>query len=235
MKAVILAAGKGVRMLPLTKDKPKVMIPVNGHPFLLYLIESLKRAGVTEFCFIVGYQGEKVVEFVRSLGLHADFVFQEEQLGTAHAVQLAEPYIFEDDFLVVNGDGLWGVDDIKKMMGLDDYNYIAGMKHAHPEKFGALLTKGDHVIGIVEKPQDHVSNLISTGMYKFKKEIFGAIHKIKKSPRGEYELPDAIAMLAKKDKVKVKVVEKWVDFGRLEDIPHVEEALEGYKPAKLKR
>ncbi len=235
MKAVILAAGKGVRMLPLTKDKPKVMIPVNGHPFLLYLIESLKKAGITEFCFIVGYQGEKIVEFVRSLDIHADFIHQDEQLGTAHAVQLAEQYIFEDDFLVVNGDSLWGVDDIKKMIVQDDFNYIAALKHDHPEKFAALVTKGDLLIGIVEKPREHVSTLISTGMYKFTKEIFGVIHKVKKSSRGEYELPDAIQMLARKNKVKVKVVQKWIDFGRLEDIPKVEAALEGYTPAKIKR
>ena len=92
MKAVILAAGKGTRMLPLTETIPKVLVEVNGKPFLHYVIENLKKAGFTELGIVVGYMKEKVAEFLKNNQIEATLIEQEQQLGTGDAIKKAKDF-----------------------------------------------------------------------------------------------------------------------------------------------
>lgn len=223
MKAVILAAGKGTRMRELTKDVPKPLIPINGIPFLQYVISNLRKCGIDNFGIVVNYKKEKIEEWVKEKGINATIIDQKEPLGTGHAVLVCEEYVGNQDFLVLMGDNYYSVQDIKEVMKDDGFCYLSGLKHNHPERYGVLQADDwGNLIKIIEKPKEYVGNLINIALYKFKPEIFDALKKIEKSPRGEYELPDAINTLAAARKVKVvQMKEDWLDFGCPEDIPKV--------------
>jgi bifunctional UDP-N-acetylglucosamine pyrophosphorylase/glucosamine-1-phosphate N-acetyltransferase len=141
-------------------------------------------------------------------------------------VNKAKNFVGRDNFIVVGGDNLFDVKDLKKFNKDDSMNYIAGYKVDNPERYGVLVVKGDTLIKIHEKPKEFVGSLINAGLYKFTPEIFDAISRIGKSLRGEYELTDAISLLAGKGKVKVIPLESfWKDFGKLEDIHIMEKFL----------
>lgn len=223
MKAVILAAGKGTRMLPLTEKVPKVLIPVRGEPFLWYLLKNLKDAGIEEFGIVVGYKKEQIRKFVEKEKIrNVTFIEQKEQLGTGHAVFQAKEFAGNERFIVISGDNLYSVNDIKAIVQ-ENRNIIAGLEVENPSAYGVLVVDGNKLIRIDEKPENPVSNLVNTGLYNFGPEIFEAIEKIGKSPMGEYELTDAMTLLAKEGKMLVKKLNDfWIDMGKLSDIPNVE-------------
>ncbi len=231
MKAIILAAGKGTRMLPLTKDIPKVLVPINGKPFLSYLIENLKQAGLTDLGIVVGYKKEKIAGFLKQNNIKAALIEQKEPIGSANAVQQVESFVKKESFIVLVGDNLWSPKDLKEIAKEDSLCYIIGYKVNNPEHYGVLITDPNSMLKeIKEKPKEFVGNFINTGAYKFTPEIFQAIKQIKPSAKGEYEIVDAITILAKQGKVKVlKVQDYWIDCGKLEDIPIVEDFLNKQK------
>lgn len=223
MKAVILAAGKGTRMLPLTLNTPKVLIKINGKPFLYYVIENLKKAGFNEFGIVSGYLKEKIDEFVKANNINAKIIEQKEQKGTGHAVMQAKEFCKDENFIVLGGDNLFSVKDLKAVNKKDNLCYIVGKKVDDPSKYGVLIVKGKKLVKIFEKPKEFVGDLINIGLYKFTPEIWGALDKITLSPRGEYELTDAVTLLAQQGKVNaLKLKDYWVDLGCKEDIPNVE-------------
>lgn len=225
-KAVIMAAGKGTRMLPLTEKIPKHLIEINGKPFLSYLLNSLEKAGYKEFAIIANHKIELMKAFIEDLGLYAQVIDQGGSEGTAYAVKKAKDFAGNDQFIVLGGDNLWSVSDLIAIQKNDEFNYIAGYEVENPSKYGVLVEEDGRLLRIHEKPKEFVGNLINSGLYKFTPEIFNAIEKIDISPRGEYELVDAITLLAKEDKVKVlKLNDFWLDLGCIEDIPKVSEFL----------
>tara|TARA_Y100000310_G_C20629360_1_gene787734 strand:+ start:866 stop:1561 length:696 start_codon:yes stop_codon:yes gene_type:complete len=226
MKTVILAAGKGTRMLPLTENIPKVLVEVNGKPFLYYVLKSLQQAGLKEFCLIVGYKKEKIEKFLQEYNFKAELIEQQEQLGTGHAVLQAKDFVKDDDFIVISGDNLYDADSLKKIKQKDDFYYIGGLEVEDWKKYGVLVTENEFLKKIQEKPKEFVGNLINTGLYKLKPEIFSLLEQLKPSSRGEIELTDALNTLAKEKKVKVVTGEWWVDLGCKEDILRVEHFLE---------
>lgn len=229
-KAIVMAAGKGTRMLPLTKEIPKPLIKVNSRPFLDYLIENLVGAGFSQIGIVGGYRIEKLREYIKGLDYDAEFTIieQKEQKGTADALISAKDFAGDDSFVALGGDNLWSVADLKRIAKEDEDIYIAGVVVEEPEHFGVLLSdaSGEYLDEISEKPRSFVGNLINTGLYKFTPEIFDALGKVSLSERGEMELTDALTLLAKDKKVKImKLNDYWVDFGKLEDIPGVERFL----------
>ena len=144
---------------------------------------------------------------------------KEKEYGTACPVKCVKDIVANENFLFVCGDNLYSVKDLKEMNVDDNYNYVAGLLHDHPERYGVLITDDGFLKKIVEKPKEYVGNLINTGLYKFTPEVFEKISKIKKSPRGEYEITDAITLLAEEKKVKVREIQDyWLDFGNPADI-----------------
>ncbi len=228
MQAIILAAGLGKRMIPLTNNMPKPLIPINGKPFLFYLMNNLQDAGFDDFIIVANYKIEMIREFLKQYGFNAIVVDQKKLLGTAHAVASAENLI-KGNFVVVMSDNLYSAKDMKRFRINDGMNYVGGLIHNNPEKYGNLLINGDFLERIAEKPAQKVSNLINTGLYKFSPEIFSAIRKIKKSEREEYEITDAISLLCKKKKVKtIELKDYWMDMGKPDDIPVIEEFLNNH-------
>ena len=226
MKVVIMAAGKGTRMLPLTKTIPKVLVEVNGKPFLYYVLKSLKKAGYKEFGIIVGYKKERIESFLKKYKFKAKLIDQPQQLGTGHAVLQAKEWVGKEDFIVCSGDNLYDINDLKKIKRKDKFNYLLGLEVEEWQKYGILLVENGFLKEIKEKPKQFVGNLINTGLYKLKPEIFSILAKLKHSSRGEIELTDALNVLAKNNKVKVIEGELWVDLSCKEDILRVSHFLE---------
>lgn len=212
-------------MLPLTKTVPKVLIEVNGVPFLKYVIKNLQKAGYKEFGIVVGYMKEKIAEFLKKEGIRATLIEQKEQLGTGDAVLQAEKFVGNEDFLVLGGDNLWSVEDFRKIGKEDRFNYISGIEVENAQDYGILIAEGERLMEIKEKPEENFGKLINAALYKFKPEIFEKLKKLQLSPRGELELTDAVSELAKEGKVKVIKTKWWLDLGKKEDIPKVEKFL----------
>jgi len=224
-KALILAAGQGTRLLPLTKDIPKVLIEIEGKPFLYYLLKNVIKAGFNDIAIVVSFKKDKIREFIIKNNFKVTLIEQKEHQGTADAIKTAEHFVGDNNFVCIYGDNLFSVNDIKQMKIDDDLNYIAGIEHENPERYGVLLTdRNNFLTKMPEKPKQFIGNTINAGLYKFTPNIFNTIKNIKKSPRGEYEINDAIIQLAKEKKVKVKKLNDfWLDLGNKEDIKKVEE------------
>lgn len=227
MKAVILAAGKGVRMAPLTEDKPKVLIEVAGKPFLWYVLKNFEKAGIKDIALVVGYKKEKVIEFAKQNGFDLKFIEQEKQLGTGHAVLLAKEWVGDSQFILAMGDNLCSAEDIKHLSKIsDDFAYVGAFKSTHPQDYGVLETHKTALVKIHEKPSHPKSNLINTGLYKFTPEIFEKLINLKFSPRGELELTDAITNIATIGKARVYELKNyWIDMSVKEDLPAVEKKI----------
>ncbi len=233
-KVLISAAGRGTRMLDLAKDKPKHLIETNGKPFLYYLLANLKEAGFKEIILVVGYKKEFMEEFLAKFNSEFNItlvnqfdILGEDRYGTACPLECVADMLKGESFLAVYGDNLYSVEDLKRLNIDDEYSYVAGLPHKNPENYGVLQTDENGFLKeIIEKPKEHVGNLINTGLYKFTPEIFDYLDKIELSPKGEYYLTDVINLLAKQDKVKAMDLKGiWLDFGKPDDIKKVEEYL----------
>ncbi|MBI4017885.1 MAG: NTP transferase domain-containing protein [Candidatus Aenigmarchaeota archaeon] len=229
MKCIVLAAGRGTRMLPLTADKPKHMILVDGRPFVDYIIESLQKAGITEIAFVVSYRKDVLESYLSEKYPDVVTIDQRGAKGTGHAVLAAQEFVGNEPFVALMGDNLYSPRDIKTV-AYAKQNVVAGFEVDNPSLYGVLVVAGTRLDSIVEKPKDPPSRMINTGLYKFTPEIFDELVRIKLSPRGEYELTDAINALAAQGKCGFyKLKDYWIDFGKPEDVKKVEKFLRKLK------
>ncbi|MCD6236977.1 MAG: NTP transferase domain-containing protein [Thermoplasmata archaeon] len=211
MKCVILAAGEGKRMHPLTYTRPKVMLPIANKPILEWNLLNAIEAGLKEFIFIVGYKSEMVRNYFsdgNKWGIKIEYVNQGKPLGTAHAIGIVESFV--DDFIVLCGDTIFGRDDIKNIM--DEENSIGVTRVEDAREYGVVeLDENNKIIRIHEKMSKPISNIINAGLYHFDKKIFDFIRKTKRSPRGEYEITDSINMFVEKFSMEGVLLEEWRD------------------------
>ncbi|MDD5750490.1 MAG: sugar phosphate nucleotidyltransferase [Candidatus Pacebacteria bacterium] len=248
MKVLIPAAGQGTRMKELCKDKPKSLICVKQRPFLAYLLDNLIEAGYKDFILVVGYFAELMERFVRE---YLDYCQQkgqtdikiqlvnqfdilgpkEKEYGTLCPLKCVKDLIGDENFLVVCGDTLFSIRDLRAIAVDDDFNYIGASEVDNPEKYGVLITDENGLLKeIIEKPKTFIGNLVNKGIYKFTPDVFDKISQVKISPRGEYELTDAVTLLAQEGKVKIRPLEDyWLDFGNPDDVAKVEKFLEEQK------
>lgn len=231
-EAVILAAGEGTRLRPLTSTRPKPMLPVAGKPILEWDIEALAGSGFRKIYVVVGYRQDVIKEhFKSSYGkVKIEYVVQTEQLGTGHAVSLTRDYIKGDEFLVVNGDVLVTKktisDLVRKHKGSKAETSICLTEVENPSDFGVIELDGDVIKNIVEKPEKPKSSMINAGVYIFGKRIFDVLQNVKKSARFEYEITDAIkSILASRKTCGFKMADKWIDIGRPWDLLDANEIL----------
>jgi UDP-N-acetylglucosamine diphosphorylase / glucose-1-phosphate thymidylyltransferase / UDP-N-acetylgalactosamine diphosphorylase / glucosamine-1-phosphate N-acetyltransferase / galactosamine-1-phosphate N-acetyltransferase len=230
MKAVLLAAGAGERLMPITATRPKHLIKVAGKPILQYCLEAVKNAGINEAIIVTHYKGDAIRNYFgdgEKLGLKLTYVEQKAILGTGNAAEVAEPYI-ESEFVLIYGDLLFGQDAIKEVVSLfKKQKPAAVIAYVHvdkPENYGIIeQDKEGKVKRIVEKPKTGKapSNLANAGVYAFSKDVFDKIKQTKTSKRGEWELTDAITLLAQEGKtVLAKQLDKadWFDVGRPWDL-----------------
>jgi UDP-N-acetylglucosamine diphosphorylase / glucose-1-phosphate thymidylyltransferase / UDP-N-acetylgalactosamine diphosphorylase / glucosamine-1-phosphate N-acetyltransferase / galactosamine-1-phosphate N-acetyltransferase len=220
-KAVLLAAGRGTRMRDLTADIPKPMIKVRGKPILLHIVEGLQTAGIKNFLIIVGYHGDTVQEYFGDgtcFGLRISYATQVVQDGTGRVVDLARDFTENVPFILSYGDILVDPHNYKSIVDLgDDVEAIISVKRDEDvSKGGAVfLNEQMELIDLREKPKpgEKTSPWYNAGLYAFRPSIFEFTARLQPSPRGEYELTDAIRELAQSGK-KVKALEligEWAD------------------------
>lgn len=199
MQAVILAAGSSTRTFPLTTRTPKALYELAGHAIIEHNLRSLVGI-VDEAIIVIGFMGERIQRHLGASyrGIHLKYVWQREQLGTAHALSCAAGEVCGDSLILV-GDDLFTNENFLDML---EYDYsVLATRVDDPSRFGVFSVEGDRVIGVVEKPKVFVSDLANTGCYKVKQDFFEMLDKIELSERGEYELTDAIGELASAGKL----------------------------------
>lgn len=222
-KAVLLAAGKGTRMKELTNELPKPMLEVRGKPILLHIVEGLRTAGVTDFCIIVGYRADVVRDFFgdgSKFGVRVSYATQVVQDGTGKVVELAREFAGSDAFVLSYGDILIDPKNYPRLTDLGDAEGIVTVKHNEGEMAkGGCVVVNDRfeLIDLIEKPAGPApSPWYNAGVYTFRPTIFDFTARLKLSPRGEYELTDAIRDLARSGKI-VRVVELSGDWADVRD------------------
>jgi glucose-1-phosphate thymidylyltransferase long form len=227
MRAVVLAAGTGTRMRPLTYAKPKHMLTIAGKPVLEHTLDFLRLANIQDVCIVVGYLREVVMDYFGDgdrFDMNITYAHQEKRLGLAHALKYAQPHLKNDNFVMVLGDVMIRL-DLKEMVEHHlAHNAVATIGLAtvdDPTPFGVVKMDEDlRISKLIEKPKVPPSNYVITGLYIFDNEIFSAIDKIPKSWRGEYEITDAIQLLVEQgDPVYgYPALKYWKDTGRPTDL-----------------
>jgi len=220
-RAVILAAGRGTRMRDLTTQLPKPMIEVRGKPVLQHIVEGLRDAGARRFLIIVGYHAEMVRKFFgdgRHHNVDIEYAMQTVQDGTGRVVNLARNFTGGSPFILSYGDILVSPVSYKRVVDLPDNceAIITVTRGEDVSKGGAVLVNDQmELVDLREKPKpcEPSSPWYNAGLYAFRPSIFEFIARLEPSPRGEYELTDAIRDLARSGK-KVQAIElsgEWAD------------------------
>ena len=220
-RAVVLAAGRGTRMRELTNDVPKPMIEVRGKPVLQHIVQGLRDAGVRKFLIIVGYHAEAVRNFFedgRRHNIAIEYATQAVRDGTGRVVNLARNFTGESPFVLSYGDILISPVNYKRIVDLPDHMeaVITVTRAEDVSKGGAVFVNEQmELVDLREKPKpgEPTSPWYNAGLYAFRPSIFEFIEKLRPSPRGEYELTDAIRDLAHSGKT-VKALEltgEWAD------------------------
>lgn len=223
MKAVILAAGQGVRMRPETTNTPKPLIQVKGQPLLSYTFSALPDE-VNEVIVVIGYLGEKIKKFLGKTfsGKKITYILQKRQLGTGHALYLCKHLLGKEKFLVLMADDLYSKKDLQKMVKYDLAVLAKTVKN--PQAFGVIKLKKDKSLdAIIEKPQNLKKALANTGVFILDSRVFN--YPLVKIPGGEYGLPQQVALMAQDFPVKVILARFWQPISCLKDISKVEKII----------
>jgi glucose-1-phosphate thymidylyltransferase len=236
VQAVILTAGEGTRLRPLTVSRVKGMIPVANKPILEYVVNALAKNNIRDIIMVVGYKKERIMSYFEDgndYNVKIRYVEQKKQLGTAHALNQAQDHI-NDDFIALPGDNIIGSNGITKLLeaGKADASILITDSDT-PSKYGVVGLAGKKIQKIVEKPEitgdlmtrgvpsiwslafwEHqeksISNIISTGIHRFSPKIFKLIDKIMEEQK--YSITELIQhMLSKKMNITGIKTEGWAD------------------------
>lgn len=212
MQAVILAAGEGTRMRPLTESLPKPMLPVADRPLVAHTVDAAVEAGVDELVLVVGYEQQVVRDhFGESYrGVPVSYAVQEDQLGTAHAVEAAKEHL-DGEFAVLNGDDLY---DPAGLADLFSGGPAVGTYEVEdPTPYGVFDIEDGAVTGIVEKPEEPPSNRINVGAYVFPSAAREWLD-VPMSERGEHEITDVLEQVIEQFEVRTVDIDRWMGVGR---------------------
>lgn len=223
MQCVILAAGKGTRMRPLTQTTPKPLVQVAGKTLLDHIVEALPSS-IDELIIVTGYLEEQIQEHCGEEfhGRKVTYVHQDEQKGTAHALWLCKD-LLKGRFLFMFADDLHGANDIARATSYT--RSMLTLTTTTPERFGIVVRNPDGTLAeIVEKPEHPPSNLASTGVMVLDDHIF-EFDPFAKETKGEYYLTDVIQEYAAQYPIAVVEQQLWIPVGYVEDIEHAEKLL----------
>jgi dTDP-glucose pyrophosphorylase len=203
-KAVLLAAGRGTRMRELTQELPKPMLQVRGEPVLEHIIKGLRDAGLADFLIIVGWRAEIVRDYFGNgsrLGVRVEYANQIVQDGTGKVVELARDFAGPDPFVLSYGDILIAPENYSRICAaLEGAEAVVSVKRSEDVSQGGAVFVNERfeLIDLREKPKpgEPTSPWYNAGVYAFRRSIFDFIAKLERSPRGEFELTDAIRNLA---------------------------------------
>jgi UDP-N-acetylglucosamine diphosphorylase/glucosamine-1-phosphate N-acetyltransferase len=211
MECVVLAAGEGKRMRPLTAKRPKVMLPLANRPMMEHLVLAARDAGITEF---VGY-GEREIRGHfgdgSALGIQISYASQRQQRGTADALRSAH-HLVTGPFILLNGDMILKSTDISDLCKCR-IPCMSISTTDHPGDYGAVMVENNLVTGLEEKSKHPQSSMINAGAYLFSPDIFDAVDRVQTSSRGELELTDALFEYIAEKKLTAHRLSYWMDVG----------------------
>ncbi|WP_292730333.1 bifunctional sugar-1-phosphate nucleotidylyltransferase/acetyltransferase [Methanoculleus sp.] len=226
MQCVVLAAGEGKRMRPLTARRPKVMLPIANRPMMEHLVLAAHDAGITDFIFVVGYFEREIRNHFgdgSNLGVNITYVTQRHQLGTADALR-ATAGMIDGRFLLLNGDMVLKKEDIGEFCRMD--TPCVGIHETdHPQDYGVVTVEGGRITGLEEKSEAPKSNLINAGAYLFDPDIFDLLAGLTISGRGEFELTDALESYIREGTLRAYPLDYWLDVGQPWDLLDANEEL----------
>jgi len=224
MKGIILAAGKGTRLYPITHHIAKPLLPLANRPTLHYALDRLKEMGMHDVCVVVGENEQQMRDALgdgSQLGVTIGYVRQTNPHGLAHAVGFAKDFVGGDSFCLYLGDAMYSESlapfaEKFKSSGAANLNLVKWVED--PSRFGVANLDGEQIVKLVEKPSQPESNYAMAGLYFFGPQIWSILPTLQPSARGEYEITDAIQMLIDKgEKVLAGVYEgEWFDTGTLD-------------------
>lgn len=236
MKAVILAAGKGTRLLPLTEKTHKDLLLIGDKPLLEHSINALTENKIKEILLVVNYREEDIMSYFGNgskFGVKISYLHQENPKGgTADAVRCAKGKM-KESFILLNGDIFSKPIVIKKL--IENYFACDGLiickKVKNPQEFGVFKIENNRIVKIFEKSKNPPSDIANMGMYVLPEEIFDAIDKTNLSERGEYELTDSIQILIDEGfNFKPLIVDEYmIDIGRLSDYEEAKKVYSSWK------
>jgi UDP-N-acetylglucosamine diphosphorylase / glucose-1-phosphate thymidylyltransferase / UDP-N-acetylgalactosamine diphosphorylase / glucosamine-1-phosphate N-acetyltransferase / galactosamine-1-phosphate N-acetyltransferase len=223
-KAVILAAGRGTRMREMTAELPKPMLEVRGKPVLQYIVEGLRDAGVRKFLIVVGYHADVVRNFFGDgarYSVDLEYATQVTQDGTGRVVDLAKDFVANTPFILAYGDILIDPANYERIVDLSDgaEAIVSVTRGEDVSKGGAVfVNERMELVDLREKPKpgEPTSPWYNAGLYAFRPSIFEFTARLKPSPRGEYELTDAIRELAQSGN-RVQALELTGDWADVRD------------------
>ena len=215
MDAILLAAGLGTRLRPHTLTTPKPLLPIQGKPILDWTLGALPRE-IQRVIIVVNYLAEQIEEFAKrqSWFSNVEIVRQTEPKGTGDALRSCQKSIRSESFLVLNGDDLYGAQDLARLASVKAG--VLTREVQDPWNFGVAHVKADGVSleKMVEKPKIQGPALANTGAYHFPASIFSM--ELKLSSRGEYEITDYLSNLALNQRVDVIPCHFWFPVGTVE-------------------
>jgi len=232
MKGILLAAGVGKRLKPLTETTPKPLLRIGNLPILEWTIIGLQSAGIDDLAIITGHLADTLEAYFKdgsAWGVKIRYFRQIIRDGTARAVLPAEGFLKGEPFFLGYGDILVHPDNYLHLV--DSFktppkkSVLAGWPVEDPSACGVLVLQKNKLTDLIEKPplEEAPSNIINAGLMVFQPDIFDHIHAVQPSPRGEYELTDAILSMANKGLVHVHMLQKfWSDIGTLEKLREAE-------------
>ena len=223
MKAVILVAGKGTRLQPLTDNTPKPMLNVAGRPLLEWMITRVKEAGISEILLVTNYLEDQIKEYFKdgsAQGVKLSYKTQEKTLGTANAFYQAKDFVGDSDFMALYGDHYIAEDVLKKLREHHKSGEatVSALLVDDPSQYGAFALEGDYIKEVVEKPPKgkEPSKYANVGVYIFPSKVFDYIQKTPLSPRGEFEITDTMQLMIDANiphrKHDVETMD-WLDIG----------------------
>ncbi|WP_135826238.1 bifunctional sugar-1-phosphate nucleotidylyltransferase/acetyltransferase [Halorussus ruber] len=212
MQAVVLAAGEGTRIRPLSASLPKPMLPVADRPLAAHAAEAAVRGGADELILVVGYEADAVRDYFGDeyAGVPVTYAVQQEQAGTADAVRAASEYL-DGPFAVLNGDNLYEPEAVAALF--DGGPSVGAVRVEDPTNYGVLSTEEGVVTDIVEKPENPPSELANAGAYAFPAEAREWL-EVPESERGEHEITDVLARVVAEYDVGYAEMDRWLDVGR---------------------
>jgi len=237
MKGVVLAAGKGSRLYPITRHIAKPLLPLANRPTMHYAFDVLKGMGITDVCIVVGENESEMRSALgdgTDQGVRLSYVKQTEPKGLAHAVGFAQTFVGEDSFVLYLGDAIYdcGFEAFARRFqesGCANLNIVKPVED--PRRFGVANVDGERIVKLVEKPQNPESNLAMAGMYFFGPQLWAVLPDLQPSGRGEYEITDAIQMLIDRGQTVLAGVYEgqWFDTGTLDSFLETSSFLTGGK------
>ena len=226
MQAVILAAGKGVRLQPFTATQPKHMIPLAGKPLICWVLDAVQDVGINDVIVVTSYMEERIRSYLKShppKGVDLRFITQGKLPGTAKALECASESLASGDFLVLYGDIVTSGKTLSQLCKSHQVSRQPSMLLANaddPSRYGVVELDGETVRRILEKPLpgETSSNLVNAGAYILSPEVFPYLRKTRRSKRGEYELTDTLqSYIDDGHTVQACIDNKndWLDVGHL--------------------